>query len=255
MKQDRLFNLFYINYQKAYEIATLIDNRIPLRSIDEKGKETSKYGDVLNSLCEGDELNVRLTTRNEKVYIDEYNYATSNSTVLETVNEAAREIDENSKLVDTKPETIVLLNNCRLEIVNNPEIANVKNLINVTLNNVSNGSGNANSPAEALLKDYAYVIEARCKDSFYLVTFKIPMTSENEFLSGYTVSDLEFGLFSIVGIYKGCFSKKMLYEKLNGFSSQQKFYVNTLNNNNGEMRTHYIDLIGIMQYIESCPVR
>ena len=246
MMKDRIFNLFYINYEKTYEIAALIDNRVPYRSAEEKGRDSTGYTELYKTINDTDELHTRVEAGRDLLIVDEFRFRNSKSTILETINETARVINKANTLEDTKPECIVLINNCRLQVVNKPEVMSIKSLANFTMKimQTSSNGDDGQLPFERILQEYSYIFEAKSADSYLTITFKIPMISENEFLSGYTVSDLEFGLFTLVGIYKGCFNKNVLFEKLDGLKK-----VNA-DSKRDTGDTYYIDLIAVMQYLE-----
>lgn len=54
------------------------------------------------------------------------------------------------------------------------------------------------------------------------IVIKIPIQAENEMENQYSLSDLEIGNVTVVGIYRGCFKRKELNKKLNRFAKNQE---------------------------------
>ena len=89
------------------------------------------------------------------------------------------------------------------------------------------------------------------------------MQTENELESQYSISDLEIGKISVIGIYKWKYKYCEIYEKLSKLSLYTKEENNTKAEGNIEYETdendveetiinkeyHYIDIIAIVQDI------
>ena len=90
------------------------------------------------------------------------------------------------------------------------------------------------------------------------IVIKIPMQAENEMENQYSLSDLEIGKVTIVGIYRGCFKRKELNKKLSRFLKNQDETVEDVGIESDEENIvkkslddniHYIDVISIVQDI------
>lgn len=82
------------------------------------------------------------------------------------------------------------------------------------------GIGNVNLPTllEVLFKDSAYILEGVLPEKRFgsteKIIIKIPMQAENEMENQYSLSDLEIGKVTVVGIYRGCFKRGELNKKV-----------------------------------------
>lgn len=83
------------------------------------------------------------------------------------------------------------------------------------------------------------------------------MQAENEMENQYSISDLEIGKVTVVGIYRGCFNGNELESKLNKFSHQTDgndapHDLNIAGDDDEEEtdKVHYIDIIAIVQDIK-----
>ena len=113
-----------------------------------------------------------------------------------------------------------------------------------------------------LFKDSTYLIEGEFKQKDIKEKFiiKIPMNSEAELESNYSVSDLEIGDVTVIGIYRGKFDKELILKKSNVMmalnnttptdgsddGSDIEDGSSDQTSNNAE-KAHYIDVISIIQ--------
>ena len=108
-----------------------------------------------------------------------------------------------------------------------------------------------------LLKDSAYIFSGKFKNS--TITFKIPMKVENEMESQYSITDLEIGPVTIIGIYRGKHNNKKINKKINRLQNLSNFYGNEdrgiehdeddedKDKEDNIVDTHFIDVIAIIQ--------
>lgn len=134
------------------------------------------------------------------------------------------------------------------------------------------GGIDMNNLFNSLFKDYSYKLIGEfcnCTDS---ILIKIPLTFENEFESSYNVDDLFIGFVSVIGIYKG---KTKIDGLRNSFEFFQELGQTSSSNisdeevhesqypvaktkvfisSGDEKEYHYIDLLAIVQVINSSNV-
>lgn len=109
--------------------------------------------------------------------------------------------------------------------MNEGDILAVKAIKSGIFNKVAiEGSGDVNitSLFEVLLKDCSYIFSGGNVNKNQDILIKIPMQTENELESQYSISDLEIGKISVIGIYKGKYKYCEIYEKLSKLSLYTK---------------------------------
>lgn len=269
-----MFNIYYINYAKAYEIAMLIDNKI----IEQITKEHSWEGNVsgnggvstetlgniplvgqyLPKLSVNGDLN---GSKSSKV-IDAVKVITTKSTILERIYKKATEV---TKFTDKTVGNLVKIKNVSLEIENENDILGAKTFLSGAIGDIAvDGIGNVNLPTllEALFKNSAYILEGTLPEKRFggveKIIIKIPMQAENEMENLYSLSDLEIGKVTVVGIYRGCFMRKELNNKLNRFIKNSDNEIQDIGIESDDADSsvksdadniHYIDVIAVVQDI------
>ena len=269
-----MFNIYYINYAKAYEIAMLLDNKVQEQITKERNTEGRATGNVetgIKGLTEVPfiekylpklSLNGEITGTKSGKVIDTVKVITTKSTILEGIYKKAKEVfGLNDKIIGN----LIKIKNVSLEIKNENDVLGAKTMLSGAFGNIAvEGIGDVNLPMllEVLFKDSAYILEGVLPAKRFRKTekiiIKIPMQAENEMEHQYSLSDLEIGQVTIVGIYRGCFKREELDKKLNRFEKQEGDDTidvgiesdddNVLTQETGE-EIHYIDVIAIVQDI------
>lgn len=267
-----MFSIYYINYTKAYEIAMLIDNKV----LQSKTKE--KEGSVSGHL-EGDfeeasltkipffgkympkfDFNGEVAGEKSSKVIDTVKVITTKSTILSRIYDKAKEIQ---KLGSKEIGSLIKLKDVSLEVKNENDILGAKTLLSGAIGGIAvDGVGNINLSTllEVMFKDSSYILEGtlpRSKDGKEeKICIKIPMQAENEMENQYSITDLEIGKVTIVGIYRGFFNGNELGSKLNKFTNQTDgddtpYDVNIVGDDDEDEpdKVHYIDVIAIVQDI------
>lgn len=268
-----MFNIYYINYTKAYEIAMLIDNKM----LESKTKE--KEGTVSGHI-EGDfdeapltkvpfigkympkfDFNGEVTGEKSSKVIDTVKVITTKSTILDRIYAKAK---ETQKIRNKEMGSLIRLKDVSLKVKNENDILGAKTLLSGAIGDIAvDGFGNVNLSTllEVMFKDSSYILEGtlpKSKDGKEeKICIKIPMQAENEMENQYSITDLEIGKVTIVGIYRGCFNENELGSKLNKFSNQTDgdeppYDINIAGDDNEDETddVHYIDVIAIVQDIK-----
>lgn len=273
IKRDKneLFNIYFINYQKVFEICMLIDNTIKEKAeISYKNEQFNKHSlGVTAKINKNMKLSPTANFENANTKTYEYKemqeIKNTNSTYLSKIIEVC-------KYKNLKNGTLIKINNVKLEIINKEEIAQVNSMLSGIFNGNtiptdSNGQTfnlDINAITNMLLKDYKYNLKGKCEElgEFYI---SIPIKAEKEFENDYSIYDLEIGRVNIIGIYR---TDKYQYNKENntfnylvGIGDQQnnvggdelkksntKSSPKKEKNNNYELP--YIDLIAIVQDLD-----
>lgn len=269
-----MFNIYYINYAKAYEIAMLLDNKITEEITKEHATEGGFTGigeagiggmtelPLVNKFLPKLSLNGELTGSKSSKVIDTVKVITTKSTILDVIYKKAKEV---TKLDDKTVGKLIKIRNVSLEIENENDIIGAKTFLSGAFGDIAvDGIGNVNLPTllEVIFKDSAYILEGvipekrfGCKEK---IVIKIPMQAENEMENQYSLSDLEIGKVTIVGIYRGCFKRKELDKKLSRFIKNQDEMRENVGIESDEENVvkkspddniHYIDVISVVQDI------
>lgn len=267
----QLFNIYYINYDKAFELSMLIDNNLKESHSVTKGNEMAITGDssldtekltkipLLDKIIPKATIELNAEGNKVKSVIDNFKVVSTKSTVLSTIYEKSSEA---RKLTDSKIGMLIKIRNTKLTIDNAPDILATKSLLSGVLKNVpvEGTSGmDLTQFCEVFLKDSAYIFSGNFNKE--RIAFKIPMKLESEMESQYSISDLEIGPMTVLGIYRGAYH----FDELIGKISRLKDLENISNgqkkhemlesdesdeDNNSKTikeKVHFIDVISVIQ--------
>ena len=225
-----MFNIYYINNEKASEISMLFDNQIVEKIIRIKNKELSLAGDmdvttsavsklpVIGQYLPSIDLNGNISHSRSNGVEDTVKVVSSKSTILKPIYEKAKEV---RRLDDSKVGNLVKIKDVYLTIANSNDVLATKVLMNGLVSQVPvEGIGNMNftSLMEVMFKDSAYVLCGELPHRFGSnehMMLKIPMSAENEMESQYSISDIEIGKVTVLGIYRGEFERSDVERKIN----------------------------------------
>lgn len=283
-----MFNIYYINHEKASEISMLFDNEIVEKITRIKNTELVLAGDadattgvasklpVIGQYLPSVDLNGNLSHNRSNKVEDTVKVVSSKSTILKPIYEKSKEV---RRLDDSKVGNLVKIKDVYLTVVNSDDVMATKALMSGLVSQVPvEGIGNMNftSLMEVMFKGSAYVLCGELPHKFgtdeYMM-LKIPMSAENEMESQYSVSDIEIGKVTVLGIYRGEFERSDVERKINRLmelndSSKKKQEQPTGISDNGtdiedgvreedkkdiphssvtQGKVHYIDVIAIIQ--------
>lgn len=276
-----LFNIYYINFAKVYEIKMMLGNEISTSKNVEHGESS-----VVNAQLDGNlkfnllaksggvEGKIQGESSGSQKVIETFEVKTTKSVILKEILDSAKKI-ENFKSVHEGE--LVVLDDVRLNLQNEAELRIAKFISNGSLKGfvVPNANGlDMNNVFNSMFKDYAYKLKGSIGEGREQLIVKIPFTFENEFESGYNVDDMTIGNVTIVGIYKGQIHPKALktnmeyWSEIGGqmkqnqnvdykdfhyssfaandiFDKQDSFY-----NEDEASLYHYVDLLAIIQNVQ-----
>ena len=265
-----LFNTYYINYPKVFEIAMLINNKIKINTEEsikkQKGYKQS-YG--IESSFNTKKLPINGDLGGEYSELTNHEYKeiqeikNTNSTYLREILKKCKKVEN---LKDLQNGDLVKIDNVKLKIWNNEEILQANSIISGafngnTVDTYSDGQAfkiNVNSLTNMILKDYKYYLMCtKGKEKFYI---DIPMKAEKEFENEYSIYDLEIGLVNIIGIYRTEYydpENKTTYSKLQELGNKQNIEIDEMKSSRETKENRqesiklgkapYIDLIAIIQ--------
>ena len=265
-----LFNTYYINYPKVFEIAMLINIKIKINAEEsikkQKGYKQS-YG--IESSFNTKKLPIKGDLGGEYSELTNHEYKeiqeikNTNSTYLREILKKCKKVEN---LKDLQNGDLVKIDNVKLKIWNNEEILQANSIISGafngnTVDTYSDGQAfkiNVNSLTNMILKDYKYYLMCtKGKEKFYI---DIPMKAEKEFENEYSIYDLEIGLVNIIGIYRTEYydpENKTTYSKLQELGNKQNIEIDEMKSSRETKENRqesiklgkapYIDLIAIIQ--------
>lgn len=225
VKKDEMFNIYYLNSEKAIEISMLFDNSILEKIVRSKssGLDVSSkasfdtrisskipsLGQYIPALDIGMGGSFSRANRVE----DTIRVVSSKSTILKPIYDKASV----SNLVNLKSGALVKIKDVSLHVDNYDDAKTVSALTSGILRSIPvDGVGNIDltSLISVLFKNYTYVVYGDISDDKRIM-LKIPMSPENELESHYDISDLEIGKVTVLGIYRGQFDWATIESKTN----------------------------------------
>jgi hypothetical protein len=235
-KEIKLFNIYYINCSKVFEICMLINNeRIQSEESTYKNESSERHGINIGGSIKSKVADISPKISNETSNTKTYEYKelqkiiNTNSTYLSEIIDVCKNLGDDK----LKNGDLVKINNVKLEIVNKPEIAQINSMVagvfkGNTISTNSDGQSlnlDINALTNILLKDYKYNLKGITNNSkeFYI---SIPIKAEKEFENNYSIYDLEIGEVNIIGIYR---TNKYTYNETSTFGYLQK--IGNMDNN------------------------
>lgn len=284
--EKKIFSLYYINTEKVYEIAMLLNNKIVTGGTNENelyssmDKQTNIGINSNLSYLEFVKGNISLSENTQmhnsvkNKVLENFDVKTTKSNLLASIITQANEYKEESVEVGD----LILMKNVSLKLLNAEEsYAVTRMILNGAFKDTKISSNlddmkiefDLSAMINSLLKDCAYELGCQVDNKSYLLT--IPMTFENDFENSYNIYDLQVGSVSVVGIYKGQrqYEKRLSlqeifdgnneqikansYEdsnfKLKSSSEKEKYDDINHKNNQFEKYKEVIDVIAIIQEI------
>lgn len=234
-----IFNIYYINFPKVYEIKMMLSNVITLKKEETKDliKETqatlkTKFGlNIMDIFKLGDvEAGGNLKSANSKKVLETFEIKTTKSVILDDVVQSCNTINSFGNIQEGE---LIKLDNVKLSLENESELRIIKFFNSGAFKDIipeTNGI-DVNNIFNSMFKDYAYKIKGKVEGLDDEILIKIPLTFESEFESSYSVDDLFVGRVSIVGLYKGKIKVDDLKNSFEFFQEigqlQNSFKVNT----------------------------
>ena len=221
----KIFSLYYINTEKVYEIAMLLNNKIITGGIKEKELEAGideqtnigissnlNYLEIVKGEL-GMSQNVQTHNSIKNKVLENFDVKTTKSNMLANIITKANVYKEDEKI---NVGDLILIKNASLKLLNEEDsYAVTKMILNGAFKDtkISNNSDDMkieldlSAMINSVLKDCAYELGCVAGNKKFLLT--IPMTFENDFENSYNIYDLQVGSVTVVGIYRG----KRQYEK------------------------------------------
>lgn len=270
-----MFNLYYINYAKAFEIAMQIDNKLLEKQIVDSAADKNGEGSIRAETPTSSFLNKLIPTLSGEVKFamsksdktsDTLRVVSTKSTILEPIIQKAVEI---KKINDDRIGKLIKIKDVNLTVVNASDILASKMLLSGILKNVPvDGLGNVDMTElmDVMLKGASYIATGRMPEKIEQnenasdkLIIKIPLEMGNEMESQYSISDLEIGSVTIIGIYRGVFKYSNIKAQVDllgqfedtepdiDIESETQELDSENNTINDSDSLHFIDVIAIVQ--------
>lgn len=269
-----MFNLYYINYAKAFEIAMQIDNKLLDKIVRDHDMSFSGNGNadidtkntdsipILGKLLPRLNANLALTASKTSKTSDTINVITTKSTILNSVIQKAIEV---KKIDDNRIGNLIKIKNVSLAVQNAQDIIATKALLSGLLKQVTvegMGAMDLTGLAESFLKGAAYILSGQMPErvktdqSSSKLLIKIPMQMESEMESQYSISDVEIGPVTVVGIYRGKYRTSDIRRKIDALTyfksedvplSELETDISKDDDSKSNENAHFVDVIAIIQ--------
>lgn len=275
LNKQMIFNIYYINFAKVYEIKMMISNIISTGRNIETGDNTQISANLhasteFNLLAAKGKVgsDIQGESKGSKKIIETFEVKTTKSVILSEVINYSETVNSLANAIEGQ---LLKIDNVHLELINETELRTAKLLSNGTFKGIVVPGANGfdiNNLFNSMFKDYSYKLEGRVERFNERIIIKIPLTFENEFESSYSVDDMAIGKVSIVGIYKGKVNasdlknsfeyfaelgnsqKQDTHEFHNSQYDSPKITVKIGNINHDTKEYHYIDLLAIIQNVQ-----
>lgn len=290
-KDKKIFSLYYINTDKVYEIAMLLNNKIVTGGTRENEVESNierqttigintnlSYLEAVKGEL-GISQNTQIQNGIMNKVLENFDVKTTKSNMLANIIAKAKIYEDNQKV---NLGDLVLLKNVSVKLLNAEEsYAVTKMILNGAFKDTKISSNSDDLKIEfdlsaminSLLKDCAYELGCTAGDKKFLLT--IPMTFENDFENSYNIYDLQVGAVTIVGIYRGMrqYEKRLslqdiftdnndnktknIYEddeyQLQSSTQEEKKTIGDIDNNISQLSSYkeVIDVIAVIQEINA----
>lgn len=272
-----LFNVYYLNLPKVYEIKMMLSNVIKTdESVETNQGDTidtelqAKLGTKFLKLFDADiGSDIKSGSSDSQKVLENFKVIMTKSLILSEVLDKCENVQSDFNRV--KEGQLVRIDNVSLSLENEPELRTVKMFSNGSFKGLrlpEAGGLDVNNLLNSMFKDYSYKLKGELKDSEEKVLVKIPLTFESEFENLYSVDDLFIGNVTLIGIYKGKTKISGLrnsfdfFQELGEFSdSDSDSEVHNsqypepkrvkLKSEDDGLDYNYIDLLAIVQVIQS----
>lgn len=271
-----LFNIYYLNFSKVYEIKMMLSNVIKTDGIIEtqeegkidaemQAKMGTKFLKIFNANVGTD---IRSGSTDSQKVLENFKVTMTKSLILSEVMEQCKIVMSFSDGI--KEGQLVRIDNVSLSLENETELRTVKMFSNGSFKGMrlpEAGGLDVNNLFNSMFKDYSYKLKGEILGSDDKLIIKIPLTFESEFENLYNVDDLFIGNVTIIGIYKG---KTKIKNLKNSFEFFQELGQMTSDDVDSEVHNsqyiqpnviklkseddvadyHYIDLLAIVQVVQ-----
>lgn len=272
-----MFNVYYINYAKAFEIAMQMDNKVLEQTIKDRGwdisAEAQGEADIkknwFNAILPKLTGSLNFEGSKSSKTTDTIKVISTKSTVLAPIVKKATEV---KKIDDNKIGNLIKIKNVQLKVHNGNDMLAVKALLSGVLDQIpidGLGQKDLTGLVDAFFKGASYILTGKMpkkvdtgKENEQII-LKIPMQLENEMESQYSIADIEIGPVTVIGIYRGKYNAgevRARMDMLSAYKEQKPLPemetaddapASTTAGFDSKAEMHYIDVIAIIQELNA----
>ncbi len=258
-----VFNIYYINLSKVYELAMMINNVIVSTiskesslSLEQSYEEDSKLSaGYLDSIKATIGANRKVANTKSEKLVETLEVKTTKSLMLKKVISKCKDVTDFSGLQEGD---LILLKDVQLELDNEMELRQVKFVANGALKGFVVEGVDISNITNSMFKDYSYLLKGQSGNEDFMI--KIPLQFEGEFENLYNVDDLLIGNVAIVGVYKNRVVKKEIKNTFsfmmeNGSESNDSLIKKSTSNEKEKAECqdkqtyNFIDVLSIIQLL------
>lgn len=209
---NNVFNIYYINFPKVYELKMILSNIVKISQEVEKEDQSderlessikAKLGtSILELFNISGGVSAKSETAERSKMIETFEVKATKSVILDEILNKSSITEFEKQVPEGK---LIQIKNVKLSLDNEEELRSAKLISNGMLKGLQLPEAEGldiNNVFNSILKDYAYKLIGKT-DSNQKILIKIPTSFENEFESQYGIDDLFLGKVTILGIYKG----------------------------------------------------
>ncbi len=209
------FSIYYINFEKVFEIAMLLDNKEVTSLEEDTGKnQRVKIGAkiqatiklIYSAFADG-EYETSKTSNTKKIIEVKYTNAIFLKSIMDEIENQQTELSSSS-------EGQLVIQDVKLTISNEEEMRQMKLIKQGLLDKFMEEDISIDEMLKTVTEDYSYLLTSSEDNKNILI--KIPSKLENEFENNYTIDDILNGTTTVVGVYRGI-------RKSNDFKSTFQF--------------------------------
>lgn len=266
-----MFNIYYLNFNKMYEISMLLDNEVTgkrTKEVTEAEERLRQFNASYNNgMANINPMAKDSNTKSTKI-IEEIDIKYTKSVYLRSIYKKCKVLDN---LTEVKTGSLIKIKNVKLNIDHDENMQVVNMISKGIFKDMEVDGYNIDNIVNPLIKDYSYLIKGSLKNLDEEIIIKVPMLSGNEFENLYSIYDILIGEVTVIGIYKGKVKYEEIQSTLNymiDYSKENKENKNSINNSvidtssytsksisnivedvpcSSDKKYHYIDLIAITQ--------
>lgn len=218
-----LFNIYYINVSKVYELAMILNNKVSNSLIKETASEqenkreksssvNAKYLDSIGS--EIKDTGFMRKSKSDKV-IETLDIKMTKSILLRNILNKCKTVGKKNF---GNTGDLIHINNISFNLENETEIRSIKMVKNNAIKDFKIEGFDLNNLINSIIADYFYILTGTISNNKRKIIIKIPMECGTEFENLYTIDDLLIGKVDLIGINRGIIKKENLKNSLNFFS-------------------------------------
>ncbi|MEY8749671.1 DUF6414 family protein [Alkalicoccobacillus gibsonii] len=258
MKKLKHFSVYYLNFDKVFEIAMLLDNKV-LKTQEENSEKkhsinvTARVQAMLSAIfkAEGEASYDYSKASGIKKTVE---IKSTNSVILRDLIDQIQQ-DDNDNFEEGK---LIIARDLNLKVANEEEMRPMMLIKQGLLDKFTQDDIPIGDVMKTLSSDYHYALTTTNVEENFLI--KIPSEVENEFENNYTIDDLTMGKVSLIGIYKG---KKRIHDLKSTFSylqetetKEQSDFIQSSNSpeqgagkgkEKDKTEYHFLDILAIIQ--------